>query len=88
MGRKGLSPNAELLSRRARTVIRSISENAEDTGGEEKCDRNCHSSESLHEKVDWVPAIKFEGRTSSFSGISPWVIVVKPVPKEFQRTPR
>jgi hypothetical protein len=85
MGRKVFGPNAELLSGHTRTVIGGVSENTKDTGGKEACDRHCHPGEPLHEKVDRVLAIKFKRRTSSFSGISPWVIVIQPIPKAVQR---
>ena len=85
MGRKVLGPNAELLGGHTRTVIGRISENTEDTGGEEACDWHCHSGESLHEKVDRVLAVKFKRRTSSFSRIGPWVVVIQPISKEVQR---
>ena len=85
MGRKVFSPSAEVLGGHTRTVIRGISENAEDTVGEKTCDRHCHSGEPLHEKVDRVPAIKFKGGTCPFSGISPRVAVIDPESKGVQR---
>jgi len=85
MGWKVFGPNAELLGGHTRTVIGGISKNTEDTGGEETCDRHCHPGEPLHEKVDRVQTIKFKRRTSSFSCISPWVIVIQPIPKAVQR---
>ena len=87
MGRKVPSPNAELLSGHTRTVIGGISENTKDTGGEEARDRYCHSGEPLHEKVDRVFAIKFKRRTNSFSGISPWIIVIQPNQRRFNLYP-
>jgi hypothetical protein len=79
MGRKVFSPNAELLGGHTRTVIGRISENTEDTSGEETCDRHCHSGKPLHEKVDRVLTIKFKRRARSFSGIGPRVIVIQHV---------
>jgi hypothetical protein len=79
MGWKVFGPNAELLSSHTRTVIGGISENTEDTGGKEACDRHCHPGEPLHEKVDRVQTIKFKRRTSSLSCISPRVIVIQHV---------
>ena len=83
MGRKIFGPNTELLGGNARAVIGGITENTKDTGGEETCDRHCHSGKPLHEKVDRVLAIKFKRRTSSLSGISPRIIVIQPSQRWF-----
>jgi len=85
MGWEVFGPNTEFLSGHTWTVIGGISENTEDTSGKEAGDRHCHPGEPLHEKVDRVLAIEFKRRTSSFGCISPWVIVIEPIPKAVQR---
>ena len=84
MGREVFGPKTELLGGHTRTVIGRIAENTEDTSGKETGNRHCHPGEPLHEKVDRVLAIKFKRRTSSFGCISPWVIVIQPIPKAAQ----
>jgi hypothetical protein len=87
MSRKVFSPNAELLGGNTRTIIGRISEKTKDTGGEETCDRHRHPGEPFHEKVDRVLAIQFKRRTSSLSGISPWVIVIQHVDEDKSEGP-
>lgn len=81
MGRKVLSPNTELLSGHARTVVRGVPENTENTSGKEASDRHRHTGKPLHEKVDRILTIEFKRRTSTLGCISPWIIVIQPIPK-------
>jgi len=81
MDRKVFGPNTEILGSHTRAVIGRISENAEDTGGKEACDGHGHPGKPLHEEIDRILAIEFKRGTSSFSRISPWVIMIQPIPK-------
>jgi hypothetical protein len=76
---KVLDPSSKFSSSHTRWVIIRILEDAEDLGGENLGDRPCHARESVHEKVDGIPAEEVERRAGALSRVCPWIVVVEHV---------
>ena len=60
MGREVLSPSTEFFGSNLPTVIPGITNDAENLGGEEGCNRFGHSCESLHEEIDGLLVEQFK----------------------------
>ena len=60
MGREVLSPSTKLFSSNLPTVILGITNDAENLGGKEGCNRFGHSCELLHEEIDGLLVEQFK----------------------------